>query len=111
MLRCGAVREPKRVKAPSGPRTVYLYKKELLVARISNTPGRVLPTAERDDDDAGAECGWCSGQCLSTEWEEDLFKALKDCGSFDEFLRRMKYFKYRVENSEPMIKARRFMRL
>ncbi|MBI5497047.1 MAG: hypothetical protein HY904_18680 [Deltaproteobacteria bacterium] len=94
---------------PTTVRTAWLYKGQILVAVLRAEPGEVTPTVEGTDD--AVPCAYAAGQCLSTEWEPDVRKGLADCHSFDELLKRMKYFKYRVDTAGPQFRRRRFYRL
>lgn len=117
----GSLEDVKRATEPSGPRTVWLYKGQLLVACIKEGAGHLLPTrhasaptspppADALQPDAPAH-PWAGGQCYSQEWQEDVERGLADCKSFDEFLKRMKYYKYRIENAEPSLRRKPFYRL
>lgn len=92
-------------------RSIWLYKKQLLVAVFHNTPGTVTPTRPSDEGADPPTCPYASGQLFSAEWEEDILKGLNDCESFEELIRRMKYFKYRVEHEQPRYKRKAFYRL
>ncbi len=98
-------------KAPPKSRSIWLYKRHLLVAVFHNTAGTITPTKPPDDGSDLPTCAYASGQFFSVDWEEDLFKGVADCETFDELIRRMKYFKYRVEHEQPRYKRRAFSRL
>lgn len=100
-------------KQPAGPRVVHFYKGQLLVARLQNTPGKVLPTVVSKEKDAPPipEHPWASGQLFSVEWEADVRKALESSKHFDDLIKRMKHFKYRLEEGAPGFKKRPFYRL
>lgn len=94
------------------PRVVHLYKGQLLVARLQNTPGVVLPTVAPKDFLPPVQHPWASGQLFSAQWEPDVRLRLADSKSFEDFLKRVKHFKYRVEDSGvPTFKRRPFVRL
>jgi hypothetical protein len=92
------------------PRTVWLYKGQLLVAQLTEGPGAVRPTG-RPAEDGTPDHAWAHGQCMSVEWEEDIRRALAECSTFDELLRRMKYYKYRIDPKGPQHRRRPFTRL
>ena len=90
---------------------MFAYKKELLVARLCSTPGQVLPTVTPTDFTPAPAHPFCSGQCFSAEWEPDLRRALEQAKSFDDLMKRLKYFKYRLEERGPRFLKRPFGRL
>jgi len=97
----------------TGPRVVHFYKGQLLVARLQNTAGKVIPTVVSRAMDAPPipDHPWASGKIFSVEWEEDVKKGLADCKHFEDFIKRMRHFKYRMDEAAPGFKRKPFLRL
>ncbi|MEW5855027.1 MAG: hypothetical protein AB2A00_39995 [Myxococcota bacterium] len=92
-------------------RVLFVFKKQLLVAKLSNRPGPVTPTVQTEDGPAPPTCAYASGQCFSVEWEPDLRRILGRCTNFEQLMLRLEQMKYRLEEEAPRYRRKPFYRL
>lgn len=101
----------RRAVAPPHPGPWYLFKGQLLVACLNKNPGVITSTLKQALSENPTPLLWGSLQCFSLEWEEDLRRHAAASTSVEEFLRRLKTVKYRMETESPRFKRRPYVRL
>jgi hypothetical protein len=79
-------------------RTFYVYKRGLLVMRLSSTAGSLQPTLRSVATRAHA---FCHGQFLSTEWEPRIRALLSRAVDFVDFVELLEDRRYHVTPDAP----------